>query len=363
VPHKFKKIHCPLTRIPGEVYMSGTVRLVLDNMKLTSDQSSVSKALSVDGPFVEAVSGSRMPFLFSDPRQPGNPIVYANAAFAMMTGYSMEEIIGQSYHFMMGEDTDLLAVDQIEKSFLDSDLAVAPYPEVEYYRKDGSKFWAIIFIGPVTDDGVVINHFASFLDITRRRDDEQNQKLLLDELNHRTQNTMAIVQSMAAQALRESANSLDKDAIIRGLLARIMVLADAHKLLGSSDWSTIGLHHMADLVLKPFGLSSETLKVSGEDVHLTPKSMLNLAMMFHELGTNSHKYGAWSGGGNVTLEWRYDSGTLYIQWQERGGPAVPAPTRKGFGTRLINSLAADLDGSADLTYNPDGFRCVVVAHP
>lgn len=333
-------------------------------MKLTPDQSSVAKALSVDGPFVSAVDETRMPFLFSDPRLPGNPIVYANAAFVGMTGYSMEEIIGKDYHFMMGEDTDPDAISQIEKSFLESDLAKAPYPEVQYYRKDGSQFWAIIFIGPVYDEGVVINHFASFIDITRARNAEEKQKFLLDELNHRTQNTMAIVQSMASQALRESADNLNQDAIIRGLLARIMVLSDAHALLGSSDWSTIGLHHMADLVLKPFGMSTETLKVNGSNVHLKPKAMLNLAMLFHELGTNSHKHGAWSADGNVTLGWRYDdSKSLNIEWLESGGPTVIAPTRKGFGTRLIKSLAADLDGTADLAYEPDGFRCVIIGNP
>lgn len=124
------------------------------------------------GPFVTAVQSTRMPMVISDPTVPGNPIIFANDSFLALTGYEREEVLGQSYHFMMGADTDPDARAQIEAA---SDEGFsATYPEVLYYRKDGSTFWAIIFIGPVFDENhAVVQHFASFLDVTRRKQSER----------------------------------------------------------------------------------------------------------------------------------------------------------------------------------------------
>jgi PAS domain S-box-containing protein len=111
------------------------------------------------GPFVAAAERTRMPMVFSDPQIPGNPIIYANDSFLALTGYDREEVLGRSYHFMMGPGTDPAASAQIEAAFHDSYDA---YPEVRYYRKDGSEFWAVIFISPVFDENhTVVQHFAS----------------------------------------------------------------------------------------------------------------------------------------------------------------------------------------------------------
>lgn len=101
------------------------------------------------GPFVAAVQGTRMPMVVSDPKLPGNPIIFANDSFLALTGYEREEVLGQSYHFMMAADTDPDARARIEAAF--DDGFNATYPEVLYCRKDGGTFWAIIFIGPVFD--------------------------------------------------------------------------------------------------------------------------------------------------------------------------------------------------------------------
>jgi PAS domain S-box-containing protein len=153
------------------------------------------------GPFVTAADQTRMPMLFSDPQRPGNPIIYANDSFLALTGYDREEVLGRSYHFLMGSETDPAARAQIEAAFHGGFHST--YPEVRYYRKDGSAFWAIMFIGPVLDEsGEVVQHFASFIDITRRKQEENRLHFLLDELNHRTQNTLATVHAIAVQTLR-----------------------------------------------------------------------------------------------------------------------------------------------------------------
>ena len=98
------------------------------------------------GPFVAAAERTRMPMVFSDPQLPGNPIVYANDSFLTLTGYDRQEVLGRSYHFMMGPGTDPAAPARIDAALHDSYDA---YPEVRYYRTDGSEFWAAIFISPI----------------------------------------------------------------------------------------------------------------------------------------------------------------------------------------------------------------------
>ena len=114
------------------------------------------------GPFVAAAEHSRMPMLFSDPNLPGNPIVYANDSFLALTGYEREEVLGNSCHFLMGAETGPDAPSQLDE-FFKSGLYEG-CPEVRYYHKDGSSFWAIVFNGPVLDDrGHVAHHFVSFM--------------------------------------------------------------------------------------------------------------------------------------------------------------------------------------------------------
>ncbi len=113
------------------------------------------------GPFVTAADRTRMPMLFSDPNLPGNPIIYTNESFLLLTGYDQDEVLGQDCYFLMGPETDPNARSQIEASF--SGGFYDGHAEIRYYRKDGSSFWAIVFNGPVLDArGDVTHHFISF---------------------------------------------------------------------------------------------------------------------------------------------------------------------------------------------------------
>lgn len=316
-------------------------------------------------PFLAAVSSTRMPMVFSYPRQPGNPIIFVNDSFLEMTGYEREEVLGQSYHFMMGPDTDPAARDQIEAAFEEG--FGATYPEVLYYRKDGSTFWAIVLIGPVFgEDGSILQHFASFVDVTQRKREEQRALMMLDELDHRVKNTLATVQAIASQSLSGSAVDRDIRDVFQG---RILALSKGHTLLAQEDWARASLRGIAEQILEPFGVNEDQaarFSIDGDDVFLKPDAALAFAMMFHELASNAAKYGALSNdAGHVDIVWRTESGSqgeqLRLTWRERGGPPVARPEHKGFGSRLIERmLAKEIDGEVSLSYEPGGAVCEVV---
>src|SRR5664279_707090 len=113
-------------------------------------------------------------------------------------------------------------------------------------------FWAATFISPVRDkSGDVVQHFASFVDLSKHIQKEERLRFLLDELNHRTQNTLATVQAIAVQTLRGAA---DKE-VVDTFEGRILALAKAHGLLGSKHWEAVSLHEIIDRILQPFGLN------------------------------------------------------------------------------------------------------------
>ena len=320
-------------------------------------ENHVMRMQNAGGPFVAAAERTRMPMVFSDPRITGNPIIYANDSFLALTGYNRTEVLGQSYHFMMGSGTDPAARTQIEAAFHDSYSA---YPEVRYYRRNGSEFWAIIFISPIFDENhTLVQHYASFLDTTRRKEDEVRNQLLLEELDHRLKNTLATVQSIAAQTLLYPAVKFE---------GRLLALSKAHDVLARESWNGASLRSVINQILQPFGVHDGTAQftVRGDDVRLSTKAALALAMMFHELATNAAKYGSLSTGGQVDIIWRYEPAPegariIRLKWQESGGPPVMPPVRKGFGSRLIEAgLAEELDGEVHLNYEPEGVVCQIV---
>jgi PAS domain S-box-containing protein len=270
--------------------------------KAAEDQ--IADVRDAGGPFVTAADQTRMPMIFSDPHLPGNPIIYANQSFLSLTGFDRDEVLGQSYHFLMGPETDPDAQAQIEKS-LRAGLFDGRPDGVRYYRKDGRSFWAVVFIGPVLDpSGNVTQHFVSFLDVTERKQEERRLRLLLNELNHRTQNTLATVQAIALQTLHSVVNREAVDAFED----RILALSAAHRLLATTDWEGASLHAVFKVILEPFGLhdgQNPRFLIEGEDVFLNPKLALSFALVFQELATNAAKHGALSNGsaGHVHISW------------------------------------------------------------
>ncbi|AZS21562.1 histidine kinase [Caulobacter sp. FWC26] len=193
--------------------------------------------------------------------------------------------------------------------------------------------------------------------------DQRRLELLVDELNHRVKNTLAIVQSLAAQSFRGSDIPSHAREAFEG---RLEALAGAHDVLTRNHWAEADVATIVVNGARACGVEGR-LRVSGPTVGLAPQTAVTMAMAVHELLTNALKYGALSRDtGEVEVTWKLQknggSRRLRWVWRERGGPPVKTPTRRGFGSRLLESaMAAEGHGRADLAFNPDGLVCTLTA--
>jgi two-component sensor histidine kinase/GAF domain-containing protein len=233
-------------------------------------------------------------------------------------------------------------------------------------QEDGSIGWtfsrAIPVLGP---GGEIVEWFGAASDVTERRRAEERLELVVNELNHRVKNNLAIVQAMAAQTFRDAT---DAAAAAHDFTDRLVALARANDLLTAERAASVDLGAMARRALAAHLGEPGRLDVSGPPVWLPAPMALALSMALHELGTNAVKYGAWSRrGGEVRVVWSVgreagDPPRLRLAWRERGGPPVSPPARRGFGSRLIErALAAQLGGSARLLFEPGGLVCQIEA--
>ena len=315
------------------------------------------------GPFVVAAETTRMAMLFTDAQQTDNPIIFVNDAFLDLTGYERDEVLGQSFNFLMARGTDNNALAHIEAAFADKATCGA---EICYRRKDDSVFWSALFISPVRDDsGDIVQHFASFVDLTDHKKEQATSRMLIEELNHRVKNTLATVQSIVWQALR---NSSDPAVIQESIESRLSALSRSHDLLTRENWEGAGLRDLVIAAMEPFGVANgrtEHFLITGENIRVTSKVALALGIAFHELATNAVKYGSFSNkAGSVSITWALEQSPqgdrLTLRWQEKNGPPVAAPSRKGFGSRVIErGLTHELEGAVLLEYPADGVICTI----
>ena len=319
------------------------------------------------GPFVVAAETSRMPMLFTDAQDPSNPIIFANNSFLALTGYDREEVLGQTFNSLMARGTDPEVLAGLKSVFeCGPEDGFQIDPEIHYRRRDGSEFWATIFISPVRDvRGDVMQHFISFVDQTKNQKKQAQFRMLINELSHRVKNTLATVQSIASQALRKTS---DPEVIRESIESRLFALSRSHDLLTNENWGSVGLLDLVKVALEPFGVAegqSEHLVITGENVRLTPKATLALGIVFHELATNAVKYGAFSNEtGLILIDWKIEPKPegirLILHWKEKGGPPVTPPSRKGFGSQVIErGLAHELEGTVHLDYRADGVICTI----
>jgi two-component sensor histidine kinase len=218
---------------------------------------------------------------------------------------------------------------------------------------------------PIRDvDGHIAGIFVQGHEVTDTVRAAQRQKLMIDELNHRVKNTLATVQSIAMQTARSHE---DPRTFAESFQSRLMALSHTHDLLTRSHWEGADLAEI--LRHETDAHDANRLIANGPPVALGPAAALSLGMIFHELATNAAKYGALSNashaneGGRVFVDWSVSNQTarrLNIEWRELDGPPVVAPTRRGFGSRLIErNVRHDLAGEAKLTYATDGFRAEI----
>lgn len=189
---------------------------------------------------------------------------------------------------------------------------------------------------------------------------EGQQLLLNEELSHRLKNVLAVVQSVVSQTLRQSH---DLPSANSALAARLVALGDATTVLTANSWASAGMTAMINKVLGPHGEIGNRIRVKGPPLMLNPRGALAFALALHELATNAAKYGALSNAaGHVELTWAIEHNApggprLRLLWEEIGGPPVKPPTRRGFGSTMIErSLKSYFRGEAKMEYRPSGLR-------
>jgi two-component sensor histidine kinase len=186
-------------------------------------------------------------------------------------------------------------------------------------------------------------------DYLERKNSEQIHRTILGELQHRSNNLLTVVQSIARSSLEglPQAKKAFED--------RLQALARANHALLRANWGGVDLRQLVRTELETF---TQRASVDGVSVLLSPQHAQNLTLALHELATNSAKYGALSNSiGMVEVSWTIQphrpASILRFTWQERGGPPVKEPVRQGFGTRLLKAVCSDVR----LQYAVDGFRC------
>lgn len=248
----------------------------------------------------------------------------------------------------------------------------APFrSEFRVNRSDGRELWIFCVAEIVVDAaGEPARLIAALMDITERkrseietfqtmtqmREHEDRQKLLLDELNHRVKNTLASVQSVAVQSLRDAQD-------LRGardlFIERLMALSSTHNLLVKRAWEGAALSELAETTLRPYG---HAYILEGPDLKLDPNFAVSVGMALHELATNALKHGAWRAGGRVEIAVEPGAAEASIVWREVGGPTVAPPTHRGFGSRLLErGVARELGGQVSLEFHPAGVVCSIRA--
>lgn len=229
-------------------------------------------------------------------------------------------------------------------------------------RPDGSRVPFTPYPTPLHDaEGNLVGAINMLVDITERKQAENRQKTLIDELNHRVKNTLATVQSLAVQTARDAVDAKDG---YKRFEARLLALSRAHDLLTRRHWGNTPLDSLAQEVLMPvFGSDPDRVIVEGPSIDVGTRVALNLTMTLNELAINALKYGAMSvETGSLSVKWELQPqphGTLFtLDWRESGGPVVSRPEREGLGSRLMKRcIERDLGGTFDLTFAPQGVSC------
>lgn len=278
-----------------------------------------------------------------------------NEGARRILGWDADEIVGQPAAVIFTEEDRQAGILQLEMT---AALTEGHGNDERWHvRKDGSLFWASGQMMALTSDDGEVEGFVKILrDRTEQRENEERQRILMHELSHRMKNTLAVVQAITSQSFRNASSLEDAE---HSITARINAYSKAHDILLQQNWLGTSMTTIVEATAINLGLeTSGRFNASGPAVVLGPQAALCFSLVLHELVTNASKYGALSvDTGTVEIEWsvRDEAGDqrLNFTWQEAGGPTVEAPSKKGFGTRLVSSSLSAF-GEVALDYAPTG---------
>ena len=329
-------------------------------------------------PFAAAVRATRMAMIITDPRQTDNPIVFANSAFYKLTGFERSEVIGRNCRFLQGPGTDPDSIQAIREAIRSRrDIAI----DILNYHKDGQPFWNGLFISPVTNAaGELQFYFASQLDVTdrveaqravasqhewlerevSRRTDELRdalaaQTMLVHEVDHRVKNNIQMISALLSMQSRSIADPLARTSL-DSMLQRVESIGTVHRRLYQSK--DVRRFDVADFIRD---IAHELVKASGRDdltltldlhpVHVPAQQASPVALMLNELIMNALKHAFPIGrSGRLSVTVDDPDGELLVVIADDGVGIPAAKTKYGFGSRLVRTLARQLQ--AEITWHP-----------
>jgi PAS domain S-box-containing protein len=278
-----------------------------------------------------------------------------NTSAEKLFGYSRTELVGNSIEILVpGPFVDTHPKMRQLFQQKPETRAMGIGRDLSGRRKDGTEFPVEVGLNPVRRNG---NNavLATVIDITARKQAQDSQKLIIRELQHRTQNLFAVFQAVAARAVDESKTAAEIKLVLNG---RVQALARAYAMLADAAWEGASLAAILD---RQFAGFSNRVNVSGCEIILNPSAVQQFALIVHELATNALKYGALSAEtGRVSIEGKIDrlegARTFSFVWRETGGPSPTIPTRKGFGTVILLDSAKQFSQSVAMDFMQEGLR-------
>ena len=309
----------------------------------------------------EALARQLKALFDADPN--GFLVVDPTGRIRMVNGH-MEKLFGYHHNELLGQSVEMLVPDRFRRNHASLRDGFTGHPsnrpmgagrDLYGLRKDGSEFPVEIGLSSFTPGDTNMS-LAIVIDITERKRSEEVNQILMREIQHRSQNLLAVIQAVAHMSFS------DDDSVAqarKAFEARLQALARANAQLSKSNWSGVNLSEIVRIELEPF---VDRTTVEGVGVVLGAQSAQNFSLALHELATNAAKYGALSNGtGKVKVLWTVTSNgkdnRLKFKWQESEGPIVVAPIRNGFGTTLLKAAFEDVR----LDYAIEGLSCEIDA--
>jgi PAS domain S-box-containing protein len=285
---------------------------------------------------------------------PDGACVYLSRSWYELTGQTPETGLGFGWLDAVHPDD----AERVRGLFLAAHAQGEPYNgEYRVRRHDGAYRWALDAATPRRGpDGRLLGYIGSVIDITERKDSEQQQNLLMREIDHRAKNVLAVVQAVLRLSRADTAEGYRE--VVEG---RIASLARAHSLLASNRWNGVELRHLLEEELAPYVAGQEQrLNLTGPSLLMSAELAQTLALVLHELATNAAKHGALSNSsGTIVISWQATAElALSLEWRETTGRKVRAPKRLGFGSELIrSSIRRQLGGEITKEWPATGMIC------
>lgn len=281
-------------------------------------------------------------------------IFWYNQRWYDFTGTTFDDMRGWGWRKVQHPDH----VDRVEQRWRESLVGGADWEDTFPLRRgDGAYRWFLSRATPIRDEtGEIVSWFGTNTDITEQREQADQIRLLLMEVNHRSKNMLSTVQALA----RRSIGSNDSSGFIARFEDRLRSLAVNQDILVRRAWREVPIRELIGAQLAFLPEKQDAVSIEGPDCALVPRAAEVIGMALHELATNSLKYGALSvPQGHIAIRWERSEadGAFAIKWTEHDGPRVAEPEQSGFGTRLIRDVPRhNLAAQVALEFPPEGVR-------